>query len=128
VLDGGAGDDVLDGGAGHDVLTGGAGNDRFVFKPGDFATGPTFDEITDFKHGNDKIDLSAVDAIQSTNANHPFTFIGAGAFTHAAGQLRYASNGAGGITIQGDANGDGTADLSLTIDGVASIVASDFLL
>ncbi|MFM2280403.1 MAG: hypothetical protein RLZZ444_2634, partial [Pseudomonadota bacterium] len=58
VLVGGAGADILIGGAGNDVLSGGAGADTFLF-------GKTsgHDTITDFAHGTDRIDLSAVTAI-----------------------------------------------------------------
>ncbi|CAN0589134.1 unnamed protein product, partial [Laminaria digitata] len=54
-LDGGNGKDVLNGGAGDDTLTGGNGNDTFAFDE-DFGN----DTITDFKPGNDQIDLSNV--------------------------------------------------------------------
>ena len=53
---------VLTGGAGGDTLTGGGANDTFVFKavtdsqPG---TGQ-FDTITDFTHGSDHIDTTAI--------------------------------------------------------------------
>jgi|GEM_PF-4010425 len=54
-LDGGQGDDVLAGGAGNDSLTGGSGRDIFVFEPG---TGR--DRVTDFRDGEDRIDISQV--------------------------------------------------------------------
>jgi Ca2+-binding RTX toxin-like protein len=52
VLSGDKGNDVLNGGAGNDVLTGGLGNDTFQFGS---ATGT--DKVTDFKVGNDHIQL-----------------------------------------------------------------------
>lgn len=70
-LDGGAGDDRLDGGAGDDILIGGAGSDTLVGGAGDdrltgLAGADTFvfgarsgsDTITDFRPGDDRIDLS----------------------------------------------------------------------
>lgn len=57
VLDGGSGNDVLDGEAGSDRLTGGAGMDRFRLT--EQATGKSrdVDVITDFVHGEDRIEL-----------------------------------------------------------------------
>ncbi|GAB3462766.1 hypothetical protein GCM10027321_24720 [Massilia terrae] len=54
-LDGGNGKDILIGGKGSDVLTGGNGNDVFVF--GKEGSSKDFDVITDFKVGNDVIQL-----------------------------------------------------------------------
>jgi len=62
-LYGDAGNDVVMGGAGIDTLTGGTGNDTFVFNGSDaaFATSGSrawiTDEITDFTHGSDVIEL-----------------------------------------------------------------------
>jgi len=66
VLDGGKGNDILDGGSGNDILTGGPGHDTFVFAPvePDGLPGGN-DVITDFVHGQDKIDLTAFHISQS---------------------------------------------------------------
>ena len=53
-LAGGAGNDYLDAGPGNDSLIGGAGNDIFAFTTRQFGN----DTITDFKQGQDKVDLS----------------------------------------------------------------------
>ncbi|MCY4488575.1 MAG: hypothetical protein OXF11_15895 [Deltaproteobacteria bacterium] len=53
IISGLAGDDTLIGEAGDDTLTGGAGADRFVFGPGDGN-----DTITDFRPGEDLINLA----------------------------------------------------------------------
>lgn len=62
LLDGGTGNDTLDGGRGDDRLTGGAGNDIFEFERGDGR-----DSITDFRNGEDRIQLDGFTtaAIQS---------------------------------------------------------------
>jgi Ca2+-binding RTX toxin-like protein len=52
ILLGGSGDDTLNGSAGDDILTGGSGHDLFAFGDGD--------RITDFRAGQDHIDLSAL--------------------------------------------------------------------
>jgi len=59
-----AGNDTLVGGSGRDTMVGGAGSDTFIFQDDDFGgtTASTADRITDFISGQDKIDLSAVDA------------------------------------------------------------------
>ena len=61
-LKGGSGDDVLEGGAGDDKLNGGPGDDTFVFAPeGGNNT------ITDFTDGDNSIDLSAFEDIETFN-------------------------------------------------------------
>ena len=55
-LTGGAGDDTLNASQADDTLTGGAGADRFVFGLEPWSPA----HITDFKPGEDKIDLSAL--------------------------------------------------------------------
>ena len=61
-LFGGAGNDTLDGGRGNDILTGGAGADLFEFDRGDGR-----DTITDFRNGEDRIEIDDLNgaAIQS---------------------------------------------------------------
>jgi serralysin len=59
---GDVGNDTLVGGSGADILTGGLDADIFVFSAlADSGTG-TPDLVTDFVHGTDIIDLSAIDA------------------------------------------------------------------
>ncbi|MCU0567587.1 MAG: hypothetical protein MUF49_13435 [Oculatellaceae cyanobacterium Prado106] len=52
-LNGERGNDILDGGKGNDVLEGGTGQDQFVLAPGNGT-----DTITDFRVGEDQIQLS----------------------------------------------------------------------
>jgi Ca2+-binding RTX toxin-like protein len=126
-LAGGNGADTLDGGTGRDTLVGGAGNDTFVFADGDFggATRATADRITDFASG-DKIDLSAVDANTLVAGDQGFSFIGTGAFTHTAGELRYEQI-SGNTYVSGDTNGDGVADFMIKLDGLHALTGTDLV-
>lgn len=127
---GGGGDDTLEGGSGKDFFTGGAGADTFTFDDGDFGglTKKTADRISDFNHGQgDHIDLSSVDADTTTDGDQAFTFIGTGAFTGHAGELRYSVSSSRAM-LSGDTNGDGVADFAVRLDHVSSLVAEDFVL
>lgn len=118
-VDGGGGNDIVNGGAGDDILTGGGANDIFAFTE----IGGN-DVITDFRRGYDRIDLSGIDAVEGGSDN-AFTFIGSGAFTNVAGQLRsYSQDGA--FFLAGDVDGDGAADF--TIQLTADLQARDIIL
>jgi Ca2+-binding RTX toxin-like protein len=123
-LGGGKGLDVLRGGLGKDQLTGGADADHFVFETlADSVVGVNRDVVIDFSHGQfDIIDVHLIDADPNLNGDQSFQFIGAGAFSHAAGELRYA-----GHVLSGDVDGDGIADFSLHVNA-ASLLAADFVL
>ena len=94
-LTGGAGNDRITGGGGEDTLTGGDGADIFVFASTGERTEVASDEITDFQHSVDKIDLSAIDADTTQSGNQAFTFNPSGAFTHHAGELIIPTSPAG---------------------------------
>ncbi|OWJ66121.1 calcium-binding protein [Inquilinus limosus] len=128
-LSGGAGNDKLVGSAGTDTFLGGAGTDRFQFNlVSDSVVGPKADRIADFRHAQgDRIDLSVIDANTGAAGNQAFTFIGNGLYTHHAGELRFAVNGAD-TTIAGDVNGDGTSDFHITLTGHVALTAADFVL
>lgn len=125
-LDGGAGNDVLVGGARADTLTGGAGADRFVWTAANESTPSARDRIQDFQTGVDKLDLSGIDANANTAGDDAFRFI-SGAFTRSAGELRgfYSS---GRLYLEGDVNGDGAADFSITLMNSPSLAAADLIL
>ena len=127
-LIGGDGDDVLIGGWGVDTLTGGAGADIFLFKSGHsgkFVAGA--DTILDFSRTDgDRIDLSRIDAVKG-GADDAFTFIGTTAFSGAAGELRYTASG-GKLYLVADTDGDQVADLTILVEGITDLTASDFIL
>ncbi|HEX8528142.1 calcium-binding protein [Allosphingosinicella sp.] len=134
-IDGGQGDDsisglggadVLIGDLGADLLTGGTGNDVFTYLLAIDSAPGSADRITDFVSGADKIDLSAIDANSTTEGtNEAFTFIGTGAFTNQAGQLRYEVDGSQ-MHVYGDTNGDGIADLHIIVNGTI-LTGGDFI-
>jgi Ca2+-binding RTX toxin-like protein len=123
-LTGGAGADILYGALGADVLQGNGGADSYIYRFVTESTAAARDRIN--WGAGDKIDLSLVDANSSTGANEAFAFIGAGAFTGVAGQLR-VTNAAGNGLIEADVNGDGVADLTIFVDGYVPMVG-DFVL
>ncbi len=129
-LGGGDGNDQLDGGAARDRLTGGSGSDLFVFADGDFGgtTASSADQVTDFNRAErDRIDLRGVDADGTLAGDQAFAFVGTGAFTGTAGELRYQQSG-GHTYIEGDINGDGIVDFVIRLDGLHSLGTGDFVL
>ena len=116
-------------GTGQDVITGGDGRDRFQFLPS--ALGPQAQNsftFTDFAPAaGERLDLSRIDAIAGTGANDAFAFIGTAAFTGTPGQLRWADLGTSRL-IQGDVNGDSTADLTIFVNAAAPVDANWFAL
>jgi Ca2+-binding RTX toxin-like protein len=131
-LAGGEGNDTLIGGSGQDNLTGGAGSDYFDFNAlaemGLTAT--THDVIADFNRTEgDKIDLSTLDANQTSTKNDSFNMnlIGANANFTAAGQLKFATaNGKG--YLYGNTDTDADAEFVIELIGVTSLSNADIQL
>ena len=123
-LEGGAGKDVLEGGLGKDDLYGGADEDVFVFRSA--AESPTLaraDMIWDFASGQDKIDLSHMDADSTTEGVQSFTgLLAEGESFSAAGQLRFDARAQ---VLSGDTNGDGVADFVVRFSGDAIALTND---
>ena len=161
VLSGGAGDDVINGrggndtiygGRGADILTGGLGADTFVFTEyqdsgmtvtprsgGGYNTiNHGIDEIQDFRSGEDKIDLSQIDADTARSGDQAFHVVDQ--FSGHAGELRLWLGTSADSTdpvnqaffiLQGDINGDATADFELHVWATEFPMvnpANDFLL
>ncbi|MEH2166113.1 MAG: calcium-binding protein [Nostoc sp.] len=125
-LIGGDGDDILTGGTGKDILTGGSGNDIFKYNSTSESPLSSRDLITDFR-GNgslpgDQIDLSTIDANSTIGGNQAFTFIGSGQFS-APSQIRYS----GGI-LQGNTDGNLSANFEIRLIGAPQLVSSDLIL
>lgn len=131
LIDGGLGNDTITGGQGVDSLRGGAGADVFDFnnvnETGNTAT--TRDLILDFEQGQDRIDLSTIDASSSLSGNNAFLFRGAIASfgTAADGEIRYAQEG--GLTvIYADTDNDSAPEFQIALNGLYTLTAADFVL
>jgi Ca2+-binding RTX toxin-like protein len=132
---GGAGNDeialssglAVEGGAGKDDMTGSVGVNRFEFLDmADSGLGNNADIIRSFTSGQDKIDFSPEFSTPDTTPN--FTYLGTKAFTATGkAELRYFVDGANSW-IQADADGNGVADLELSMIGIQQFVAADFIL
>lgn len=120
VLKGGDGDDVLVGGLGADKLTGGKGADRFVFQTvadsGLATTKGAVDTISDFKRGEDVIDLTAFGLSEITVVE--------GAFSSAGGAEALFKGG----TLSLDLDGNGASDFDIVMTGVKAVTVDDFLI
>lgn len=114
-LSGGAGDDILNGGRGSDQITLGAGDDRIVYLAVVESAQGGRDRILDMT-ADDILDLSAIDANTGLGGNQ--AFVRAASLSGTAGQytLVYDSS-ANESLLSADVNGDGIADLSITLSG-----------
>jgi beta-glucanase (GH16 family) len=109
IMNGGAGHDILVAGKGNDLLTGGLGADTFVFNFAAVTKEGTYRHVTDFKVGEDKIDLHSL-------------FTGyTGVDPLADGYMKFMTNPQGGMDIYVDKDGEGGAApiLVTAIDKVA---------
>jgi len=116
-LEGGDGNDVLTGGGGADYLFSGSGADTFVFRSIQDSLPGMEDTIVDFRFPDvsqqSRIDLSAIDANANVAGNQAFSYVEGAAFSHTAGELRFSDH-----LLQGDVNGDGTADFQVHINDI----------
>ena len=133
---GGKGIDAITGGEGLDTMTGGAGTDTFVFNEitdsGD--KGREADVIMDFTKGEDKIDLSAIDASTVLSGEDDFVFNGTtpigssdeGEIYYV--QQDYAGNDSDQTLVYVDVDGDSNAEMIIKLKGLHDLTADDFVL
>lgn len=128
-IDAKSGNDIIAGGSGRDKMKGGLGSDDFVFKfvSDSGKTATTRDIISDFKHGADDIDISALSGT--------YTFIatkGAG-FTGAGHEVRWSQVNVAGTAhdrtvIDVDVDGDKASDFQIELTGLVTLTKGDFIL
>ena len=129
-LSGLAGNDILQGGRAKDTLTGGLDADSFVFSAkAQSPKGSARDVITDFSGVGgdlDQIDLSGIDAKKGAG-DQAFHWIGAHNFHQHKGELHVVKH-SGFVIVEGDTNGDGSADFQIKLIGSHALTADDFIL
>ena len=112
-------------------MTGGSGRDIFDFNLYQDARAAAPDVISDFRHGQDKIDLASVDANLRIGGNQAFSLLGAQAFSGHAGELtvsHYGSGASATTRIFADVNGDSHADMQIVLFGHINLTKGDFIL
>lgn len=115
-LDGGAQSDTLIGGLGKDRLYGGLGRDVFEFDSTAESTVANPDLIRDLHENQDRIDLSNIDADTTVEGDQAFHIVSS--FTGQAGELTLTFVKALHATlVQGDVDGDGSADFAIQLHG-----------
>jgi Ca2+-binding RTX toxin-like protein len=131
-ITGGAGNDTIWGNLGADQLRGGKGDDLFDYNAVAESKSDAADTILDFARG-DRINLARIDADgNAANGDSKFTYLGDGAFTGAAGELRVSQHPQHSRTwvVEADVNGDRIADLTIYLVGPPGFLpqAGDFIL
>jgi serralysin len=123
-LVGGAGNDVIVGGSGKDALIGGPGFDRFRLEEASDSTLLYRDVIRDFRGGENKLDLSKIDAdAYGAAGNQAFRFIGGRPFSGEPGELRFEKG-----VVSGDVTGGGYPEFAIRVAGPTFMSAADFVL
>lgn len=89
------------------------------------------DTIFEFEHaaggGNDRIDLSSIDASTSLGGNQTFQFVGSSDFSSFGGSVRVTTVGGNSIVMVNNDN-DAIAEMVILVDGVTGLTADDFIL
>ncbi|QLQ20852.1 MAG: M10 family metallopeptidase C-terminal domain-containing protein [Exiguobacterium profundum] len=108
------------GGSSADTLIGGAGVDEFRFGIFSDSSPSATDRIADFAPGVDHIALPGARGIVT------YVFIGTGAFTGTANEVRFFS--ADGVTtIEVRQLGNSVNDMEIDLTGIVALTAADFL-
>ncbi len=141
-LYGRGGNDTLTGGSGADLLVGGQGADAIYTDSGNAApdtsrdiiryeslkdsgtTASTRDVVYGFKAGQDRIDLSKLDANLALKGNQAFKVVTG--FTKAFGEIKLVKSGFDTI-VQVDGDKDSAVDMTILVKN-ADLTKADFIL
>jgi Ca2+-binding RTX toxin-like protein len=127
---------TLTGGMGTDTITGGLGSDTFVFNTISDSTtvSLTWDVITDFTQGQDKIDLRNIDAFGASLTNDTFVWKGTTTFSSAtvgeAGYQLFDNDGTADdyTVVFLDNDADTAVEMAIRLHGLHTLTATDFML
>jgi Ca2+-binding RTX toxin-like protein len=126
IIMGNGGNDTIIGGAGGDTLIGGAGNDIFKYlavtdsRPG---TG-NFDTISDFAHGSDKIDFSAITGLTAVASA---TSTPASIAAHTIEIVTIGGNTVIYANATNAVESTASADMEIHLTGVTNVTSTDIL-
>jgi Ca2+-binding RTX toxin-like protein len=120
-LFGGEGDDVLAGGRGADILVGGSGADRFMFAFGD--SGAQLSEMDQIRN----FSAAEGDVILLGDGSDGLFFATGGAFSNVAGEVIALYVSASVQRVLADQDGDGNADMGLTVTSIQPLDQSSFI-
>jgi hypothetical protein len=122
-------DDTITGRDGPDALFGGGGNDTFDYnavsdsRPG----AASRDVITGFTPGEDKIDVSGIDADTSTTGDDAFVFVTMQTDEVQPNLLNWFQAG-GNTYVQADVDGNYIVDFEIQLAGNVNLAEGDFVL
>ena len=125
-LDGQAGNDVIQGRGGADTLIGGAASDQFVFAAVSDSTVANHDTISDFVHGTDIIDTSAISGVTSVQG---LLSGSAQVAAHSIGWIQSGANTIVYVNSSTTAQNQGSADMEIVLTNVTAntLTSQDFL-
>ena len=137
IINANGGNDTVIGGAGADTLTAGAGKATFAYNAISDSTPGATDTITDFKHGIDKIDFTAIAGIDATGGVPQFQgdITGSGNLTLEAHSVAFLEAGGSTHVLVNTTNAAETvttsdthaADMEITLVGVhLGLTSTDF--
>ncbi len=129
-LIGGGGADTLQGGLGSDRLTGEAGADIFRYLGLDESWASTPDRILDFQAGQDRLDVSGIDADAVAAGDQAFAFIGSAAFSGGVGvaQARLYISGTTTWLALDSGDADATPEFMIRLISATGVTVADLVL